>query len=151
MVSDNIKIIAVLLMPILTTVVAYMVGKRINPEPNLSNTERWIINYHTEIEKLPSSSAYRLAEKLKDPFEYVLVKIKSPTRVSGNHRPSKNTKYGSLKLTLTIVGKRKSFAILNGKTVTEGSMFRGYRVVQILSDRVVLSKNGTSTTVFLEE
>ncbi len=151
MVNDNIKVITVLLLPILTILIAYMLGRSINPDVSLSGAEKWIIDYHTEIEKIPSSPPYRLTEKLKDPFEYVYVKITAPERFSEYHRASMSTKETLPKLTLTIIGKRKSFAILNGETVTPGSLFRGYRVEQILRDRVVLSKNGIRRTIFLEE
>jgi hypothetical protein len=150
-IKENYRVMAFLIMPFFFILLAFLAGRTITPGVSMRGLEERAIKYHTEVEEIPSVKKYVLTRAIKDPFEYVFLKIARPSEGLKNRGLKKSKKEKVIKLTLTIIGKKKRFAILNGKTVTEGSLFRGYMVEQILQNKVILSKNGIRRTIFLEE
>ncbi len=150
-IDEKQKVYGLLALPFFVIVLAFLAGKTIDITAPLEDSEKSVIDYHTEIQKLPPLHSFMIAERLKDPFEYVYIRINRPAKKVKRVKPAVTKSQKPIRLTLIIVGKKRSYAILDGVTVTEGGLFRDYRVEQILQDRVVLSKNRTKRTIFLEE
>ncbi len=149
--EDRFKIAFLLLLPFLLVAIAYITGKSITIEPSLSSSEKAILNYHSNITKLPDAQILQFVRK-QDPFQYVFIKIQRPSEkyAVSTVKETKRRKE-SFKLSLIIIGKKRSFAVLNGLTVKEGDRFDGYIVKAILPDKVILYSKDTKRTIYLEE
>lgn len=151
-IAEETKTTAMLLAPALFFILAILIGSSIEFPVRLKGIEKRAINYHTGVEELPVKKKYARTTVRKDPFDYVFVRIVKPSKpLAKGAKTERAKKEEAIKLTLTIIGRQKSFAILNGKTLQEGSYYRGYRVEEILKDRVVLKRDGQVRTIFLEE
>ncbi len=152
--DERIRLLILLLAPFAFILIAVLAGKVVKFKPELTTTEKDILGYTTEVVALPEKPSYALSIK-HDPFEYVLIEIQKPLKAvqtgTKTRSEGKKRKQEVIKLSLTIIGRYKKLAVINGLTFKEGDTYKGYLIKEIKPDSVILSKNGTKRIIFLEE
>lgn len=149
--TEIVKVMVFILLPFILAIFA-LIGARalVFTKPVLSYEEENIYKYFSEsplIPEVPEIPEFKVPEFIKNPFRLVKPiikekKLRKPVQIK--------RKVYTWDLKLTVIGRKKRFAILNNILVKEGDIIDGFNVKEIGLNYVVLTRDERTEKVFIK-